>query len=207
VSGTSFFYSLAIHATNPASAGPLYAYNDATGDGCAVDSSGDLSCTGTKNAVVPVDGGARRVALSAIESPQNWFEDFGSAQLVHGVAVVTLDPTFLQTINAEMDYKVFPVPDGDCKGLYVTNKTATSFEVHELGGGASSVSFDYRITALRRKYENVRFADHTHDRDEATPKTAAIEGVKRQTHDPTRKLAHLPAKTALLTPSAVTASK
>jgi hypothetical protein len=36
-----------------------------------------------------------------------------------------------QTVNTEMDYKVFPVPNGDCKGLYVAHKTATSFEVRE----------------------------------------------------------------------------
>jgi hypothetical protein len=60
-----------------------------------------------------------------------------------------------------MDYKVFPVPNGDCKGLYITNKTQTSFEVHELGGGTSSVAFDYRIMAKRRGYENIRLADRT----------------------------------------------
>jgi hypothetical protein len=37
----------------------------------------------------------------------------------------------------------------------VTNKSANSFEVRELGGGASNVRFDYRITAMRRKYETV----------------------------------------------------
>ncbi len=147
------------------SGNPLFAGNLANGTECFVDSAGNINCTGTKNAVVPIDGGARTVALSAIESPMNWFEDFGSAQLVNGVAVVPLDPEFIQTVNSELDYKVFPVPNGDCKGLYITHKTATSFEVRELGGGTSSVAFDYRITALRKKYENVRFADHTHDLD------------------------------------------
>jgi hypothetical protein len=102
---------------------------------CEIDSVGDLGCTGTKNALVPIDGGKRTVAMSAIESPQNWFEDFGSALLAGGVAIVRLDPDFIQTIDTEMDYKVFPVPNGDCKGLFVTHKTPTSFEVRELGGG------------------------------------------------------------------------
>ena len=156
----------ALVAWNEGSTGaPFFAGNLANGTSCLVDSSGNINCTGSKNAVVPIDGGARTVALSAIESPMNWFEDFGSAQLVNGVAVVPLDPEFIQTVNSELDYKVFPVPNGDCKGLYVTHKTATSFEVRELGGGTSSVAFDYRITALRKKYENVRFADHTHDLD------------------------------------------
>jgi hypothetical protein len=130
---------------------------------CSISAQGDLSCTGSKNAIVPVDGGARIVAMSAIESPVNWFEDAGAATLVHGVAVIVLDPTFIQTVNSTIDYKVFPVPNGDCKGLYVTNKTATSFEVRELGGGTSAVSFDYRIMAVRKNYETVRFADHTRE--------------------------------------------
>jgi hypothetical protein len=142
---------------------PFEAFNSSNDSYCYVDTSGDLNCSGSKNAVVPIDGGAKIVAMSAIEAPQNWFEDAGAGELVNGVATITLDRDFTQTVNTEKDYKVFPVPNGDCKGLYVTNKTATSFEVRELGGGTSNVRFDYRIMALRQKYENVRFADHTHE--------------------------------------------
>jgi hypothetical protein len=174
---TAYFNS---ESTN-AAAYVLYTNSATFGGHCGVDVKGNLACSGTKSAVVALDGGKRKVALSAIESPQNWFEDFGSARLVNGVAVVRLDPDFIQAVNAEMDYKVFPVPDGDCKGLYVANKTATSFEVRELGGGTSNISFDYRVTALRRNYENVRFADHTND---PVPFKAAAgaksKAVKRQ---------------------------
>jgi hypothetical protein len=129
--------------------------------GCNVDASGDLNCNGSVIGVVPVDGGSRKVALYAIQGPENWFEDAGSGQLSNGSARIDLDPTFAQTVNTEIDYKVFPVPNGDCKGLYITQKTQTSFEVHELGGGTSSVAFDYRIMAKRKGYENVRLADKT----------------------------------------------
>jgi hypothetical protein len=111
------------------------------------------------------DGGQRKVALSAIESPKNWFEDFGSEQLSNGAAVVRLEPEFAQTVNTDLAYRVFLTPNGDCKGLYVTNKTPTTFEVRELGGGTSSIPFDYRIVALRRNFENIRMADHTNDPD------------------------------------------
>jgi hypothetical protein len=160
----SGYDTLAVYAENAASY-PFFATNAATGGFCQVDPSGNLGCTGTKNAVVPIDSGKRKVAMSAIESPVNWFEDAGSARLVNGVAAVTLDSDFIQTVNTEMEYNVFLTPYGDCKGLYVTNRTANSFEVHELGGGAASVSFGYRIMALRRKYETVRFSDHTNDPD------------------------------------------
>jgi hypothetical protein len=133
------------------------------GGSCSIDPYGSLGCTGNKNAIVPIDGGKRMVAMSAMESPQNWFEDAGSAQLANGAAVITLDSDFIQTVNTEKEYMVFPVPNGDCKGLYVSNQTPTSFEVHELGGGSSNVHFYYRIMALRKNYENVRFADHTRE--------------------------------------------
>jgi len=161
---TQYYVSL-VAENNNASGAPFLAGNNANGTYCLVDASGNLGCTGTKNAVVPLDGGKRKVALSAIESPQNWFEDAGAAELVNGSAVVALDPDFIQTVNTEQEYMVFPVPNGDCKGLYVSHQTPSSFEVHELGGGTSSVRFFYRIMALRKNYENVRFADHTNDPD------------------------------------------
>jgi len=144
--------------------GPSFS-SGSPGGSCDIDQGGNLNCTGTKNTVVPLDGGKRIVAMSAIEAPQNWFEDAGSAHLVSGAAVVSLDSDYLQTVNTEREYQVFLTPYGDCKGLYVANRTANSFEVHELGGGTASLSFGYRIMALRKKYEEVRFADHTNDPD------------------------------------------
>jgi hypothetical protein len=192
-----------LEVINDSSNGQVFEATSGSGNSCFIFASGDLSCTGTKNALVPVDGGQRTVAMSAIESPENWFEDLGSAKLVNGVAVVELDPTFIQTVNSTIDYKVFPVPNGDCKGLYVTNKTATSFEVHELGGGTSSIAFDYRITALRLKYENVRFVDRTHDMDFSKQMRERLKrtGAKPQLHDPNKNLLSLPTKQASLTPA------
>ena len=128
---------------------------------CSFDNNGDLFCQGSKSAVVPVDDSRRQVALYAVESPQNWFEDFGSGRLESGVGRITLEATFAQTVNTGSDYHVFLTPDGDCQGLYISSKSATGFEVHELGGGRSDVRFDYRIVALRRGYEAVRLADKT----------------------------------------------
>jgi hypothetical protein len=133
-----------------------------TGTGtCTIDIYGNLVCSGSKSAVVPVDGGSRKVALYAVEAPENWFEDFGSGQLSNGSARIDLEPTFAQTVNTDLDYHVFLTAKGDCKGLYVSHESATSFEVHELSGGTSSVAFDYRIIAKRKNYETVRLADLT----------------------------------------------
>jgi len=170
----------------------FFAENLATSSSCNIDSGGNINCTGSKNAIVPIDGGNRIVAMSAIESPKNWFEDFGSAQLVNGLAVVTLDADFIQTVNTSQEYQVFLTPYGDCKGLYVSNRTGSSFEAHELGGGNASLSFGYRITALRKNYESIRFADHTHDLDGMKRMQERMREGRQNaavSHMPTRRMA------------------
>jgi hypothetical protein len=193
-------YATVVISTYSANTPPLQAFGTSADNYCQVDGKGDLTCTGSKNAVVPIDGGARVVAMAAIESPKNWFEDFGSAQLTNGAAIVALDRDFIQTVNTEMEYQVFLTPYGDCKGLYVSNRTASSFEVHELGGGSASLSFGYRITAIRKKYENVRFADHTHDMDsyKLMQQRKKALGAKPISHGPIQKQIVLPTKEALL---------
>jgi hypothetical protein len=112
---------------------------------------------GGKSAAVKVDNGEYRLLYSQ-ESPENWFEDFGEGTLVNGKAVIQIDPLFGQTVNTTVKYHVFPIPEGDCKGLYVANKTSSSFEIRELQSGNSSISFSYRIVAKRKGYENLRLA-------------------------------------------------
>jgi hypothetical protein len=160
--GSGFYTNFAFNFATGGTGYPWAVFNG-DGAGCSIDPTGTFSCTGTKNAVVPVDGGKHQVAMSAIESPRVWFEDFGSAQLRGGVAVVRIDPKFIQTVNTSKEYHVFLTPNGDCKGLYVNQKSQGSFEVRELGGGNANIKFDYRITALRKGYENVRFKDHSRE--------------------------------------------
>jgi len=132
-----------------------------SGGYCDIFTNGNLACSGSVggHASLPDGaGGSREVSLYAMQSPENWFEDIGSSELHNGAAVVTLDAQYAQTVNTGMQYHVFLTPKGDCKGLYVANETGASFEVHELGGGGSSIAFDYRIVAKRKGYENIRMA-------------------------------------------------
>jgi hypothetical protein len=125
-------------STNPASFAGLFAGN--------VQVTGTLSAA-VKNAVVSFPDGSKRV-LHCMESPEHWFEDFGTAKLKGGRAVVKLDADFAKVITR--DYRVFLAPEGDCRGLYVHRKTAVSFEVRELMGGESAVAFSYRVVGRRR---------------------------------------------------------
>jgi len=133
-----------------------------TPDGiCGFGGAGDMTCTGQVKTLATTGGGSRKVETYAMQSAENWMEDFGSGLLQSGVAVVKIDATFAETVSATADYHVFITPNGDSKGLYVIKKTATSFEVRESGGGTSSLSFDYRIVAKRRGYEGQRLTDVT----------------------------------------------
>jgi hypothetical protein len=171
------------NSANPA----LYTYNYYTGDGdplfknfeaaspdgvCGFGGKGDLTCTGQVKALATTAGGSKTVETYSMQSPENWMEDFGSANLQHGVATVTLDPAFAETVNAGAGYHVFLTPNGDSKGLYVVAKTPTGFEVRESGGGTSTLAFDYRIVAKRRGYETQRMVDVT-ERLKATTLPAA----------------------------------
>jgi hypothetical protein len=125
---------------------------------CTTDASGDLSCSGTVSPSAQTAEGDQ-LKLYGVAFPENWFEDAGSGQLSGGSALIALDPAFASTVNTGQPYHVFLTPNGDCRGLYVASKTAAGFEVRELGGGTSNISFDYRIMAKRRGCGSVMSKD------------------------------------------------
>jgi hypothetical protein len=74
-------------------------------------------------------------------------EDTGEAQLIGGAASVRLDAAFYNATDPRLGYYVLITPEGDTRGLYVTHRTPTGFEVRENTGGRSNVPFAYRIVA------------------------------------------------------------
>jgi hypothetical protein len=125
-------------------------------DGYGVYYVGGIGGTGLRTSIVETpDHGWRH--LYSVESTGPWFEDFGAGQLVDGRVVVTIDPLFAQTVNLSEEYHVFLTPLGNC-GLYVVEKTATSFTVRALDGSSCSIAFDYRLIAKRLGYEDARLA-------------------------------------------------
>ena len=134
------------HTENPNSFGGYFVGSvKVTGD-LTVD--GTLTLSGTKSAAVPFPDGTQR-ALYCMESPELWFEDFGTAKLRKGRVVVKLDPKFASVIKRG-GYHVFLTPEGNCRGLYVRGKRAGNFEVREFAGGNSNVAFSYRIVGRRK---------------------------------------------------------
>jgi hypothetical protein len=106
--------------------------------------------SGTKSTMVKDDQNRNRV-MYCTEAPEVLFQDYGSSQLVNGRVHVTIDPVLARNIYISNDkpLKVFIQLEGDCKGVYVTNKTATGFDVIELQNGASNTPFTYQLVANR----------------------------------------------------------
>lgn len=110
--------------------------------------------------------------MFAPEAPEVLLEDYGTGQLVNGTATINIDPIFSQNIdvNNSRPLKVFIQLEGDCNGVYVTNKSANGFTVKELQQGRSSVPFSWHIVGNRKDdvgrnggesstYASLRFPD------------------------------------------------
>jgi hypothetical protein len=130
-------------------------YNGAGTAVFTVDESGPVVATEGSAAAVDAGGEEGQQLVYAVHSPQNWLEDFGSGRLAAGEAVMALDGAFVKVVSLDVPYHVFLTPLGDCP-LYVAEKGAAGFTVRALGGQACDVSFDYRVVALRRGYEESR---------------------------------------------------
>jgi hypothetical protein len=117
---------------------------------------GNLMVSGSKAAVVRTASfGVRQ--LYAVESLNEWFEDFGMGKLSRGRTTVRIDPVFAQTVTIGHNYHVFLTPTGACS-LFVEEKMADAFTVRSLRG-SKSCGFDYRIVAKQRGAEERRLVE------------------------------------------------
>jgi hypothetical protein len=106
--------------------------------------------TGAKSTMVKDEQNRNRI-MYCTEAPEVLFQDIGTATLVNGRVHVTIDPLLSRNIFVSTDkpLKVFIQLEGDCNGVYVTNKSAAGFDVVELKGGKSNTSFSYQLIANR----------------------------------------------------------
>ncbi len=127
--------------------------------------------TGTVSTIVN-DLNGNPVTLHAPESPEIYFEDFGQGVLVNGKAHIDMDPILVNTIavNDKHPLRVFIQLEGNCNGVFVENKTTGGFDVVELNGGTSNVTFQWHVVANRAdqlengrwaRYQDARFEDAT----------------------------------------------
>lgn len=105
---------------------------------------------GSLSTMVKDDEGNNRI-LHATETPEILFEDFGTGKLTNGEAYISIDKLLSKHIYVDEKHpmKVFIQLEGDCKGVFVTEKTTNGFKVKELGNGKSNVSFSWNLVANR----------------------------------------------------------
>ncbi|HMD03288.1 MAG TPA: hypothetical protein VKG44_10025, partial [Candidatus Baltobacteraceae bacterium] len=114
-----------------------------------IDASGNILTKGSLGVLGVISNISRTVhgyyAKSyGTQAMSHILEDENTSGITNGVGLVHIDPAFTESVGSA-NYQVFLTPNGDCNGLYVAEKTATSFVVRELRGGRSTLSFDYRI--------------------------------------------------------------
>jgi hypothetical protein len=129
--------------------------------GYAGEFFGDVNITGNftvmagaKSVAVPFPDGSHR-RLYCMESPENWFEDFGFGELSNGEAKVQLDEGFRSVVNDDA-YHVFITEYEDNNGLYVAQRRSTGFLVRTKGPQANG-QFSYRVVAKRKDLAAPRF--------------------------------------------------
>jgi len=102
--------------------------------------TGNFNVSGTKSAVVK-DAQGNHQLVYCVESPDSWFEDFGTGTITNGKANVIIDPAFAYLVHLD-DYHVFITEHGGTHHhLTVQDKTPTGF----------TVSADHEIAALKGK--------------------------------------------------------
>jgi hypothetical protein len=90
-----------------------------------------------------------RISLMCPESPEYWYQDYGSITMVNGKAHVDLDPILADIIfvDEENPIRVFCTPVNMLyfNGVTIVNQTPTGFDLVELNGGTNSGKLDYQI--------------------------------------------------------------
>ena len=134
---------------------------------------GNFSATGTKSAVVNTTYGVRK--LYAMESPDVRFYDEGRSKLNNGIANISLDPIFIETV--EPDYQVYLTPEAKTQGIYVDEK-AKEYFIAKGFNPTSNIPFAWQISALRKGYSSIRLDS---ERKEDLQITATIDDENKTT--------------------------
>lgn len=116
-----------------------------------------------------VKGENEDVTMFAPESPEVLFTDCGMGTLRNGETYIQLDPILTKNIHVSTSkpLRVFVQLEGECNGVYVTNKTSKGFLVKELKNGNSNINFSWYVLANRKdeigknnvltSYQDLRF--------------------------------------------------
>lgn len=117
--------------------------------------------TGSVSEIIPTENHGR-VTLTCPESPEYWYQDYGTVQMTNGKATITLDPILADIIVVDEDnpIRVICTPMGMpyFNGITIMNQTKNSVEILELNGGTHSGKIQYQLVAKpKTNYGEGRF--------------------------------------------------
>lgn len=140
------YFQGGVSAQSYSYAGLKYNHNVSGGGGTDYKVIGN----GTASTIIFDENHMPRVMFCP-EAPEVLFEDYGIAKLSNGEVFITLDKilTSSMKIDDKHPLKVFIQLEGDCNGVFVTDKSNVGFRVKELKNGNSNVSFSWHIVGSR----------------------------------------------------------
>lgn len=161
--------------------------------------SGDFTCTGTKSFVHPHPRDAsKQIAYICLEGGESGVYVRGSGRLEGGAATVIL-PEHFALVTAAEGITVQVTPQGDCRGLFVAEKTSSRLVIKESQGGTSNVAFDYLVMGVRRGFEGHQpIQENTHVRPSRNLSQSSYE--RRMAAAENRGLRNLLIENGTLTP-------
>lgn len=105
---------------------------------------------GTVSTLIPDKDNVPRVMFCP-EAPEVLFEDYGIGKLENGETYIKIDEILARSLFVDKDHplKVFIQLEGDCNGVFVSEKSINGFKVKELNNGKSNISFSWHLVGNR----------------------------------------------------------
>ncbi|NQY07189.1 MAG: hypothetical protein HRT68_13620 [Flavobacteriaceae bacterium] len=117
--------------------------------------------TGTVSEVIPTKNHGR-VTLTCPESPEYWYQDYGTVEMVNGKATIILDQILADIIivDEQNPIRVICTPVGmpNFNGVTIMSQSRDTVELLELNGGTHSGKLQYQLTVKpKTNYGEGRF--------------------------------------------------
>ena len=160
LSYSSATYSVGGYFTGNTYAGANYAYSYVGGTTDGVTARKIIG-TGSVSEIIPTENHGR-VTLTCPESPEYWYQDYGTVEMINGKATITLDPILADVIVVDEKNPIrvtcTPVGMPYFNGITIMNQTKNSVEILELNGGNHSGKLQYQLVVKpKTNYGEGRF--------------------------------------------------
>ncbi len=107
-----------------------------------------ITGTASVSEIIPTENHGR-VTLTCPESPEYWYQDYGTVEMINGKATIILDDILADVIVVDEDNPIrvvcTPIKMPYFNGVTIMNQTRNSVEILELNGGTHSGKLQYQL--------------------------------------------------------------